>query len=314
MLLGLAAMAVVDGDPSRGRAAAVASLLLLSLMASGTGLVMCVAVCLEWLLDPRWRGRLPCLLPPALAYMAWYLSFGRSGVATIRDPYTLQALADVPRFVVGGFANGGAAISGTGVVGGLAVAVGVLAWSLARAWQGRPAARPPALLAAIAVEYGLIGLVRGNLFAGQVDYTRYTYASGILLLVAVGTLAGRTRYAPPRRFRPVVVATAISVVGLAFAFNIALLVGGRELFLERADMTRALVTAGLRRPLPAGTDPERTLVLVPAPASLERIVAAYGNPKTDALVPFAVRPIPSAVQAEADRRVREGAPVQKPQG
>ncbi len=89
----------------------------------------------------------------------------------------------------------------------------------------------------------------------------------------------------------------------------ALLIGGRSLFLDRADMTRALLIAGLRRPLPAETDPNRTLVLVPSPASLERIVAAYGDPRTDSLAPAAVRPIPPDVQTEADRRVRYGAPV-----
>ncbi len=79
-------------------------------------------------------------------------------------------------------------------------------------------------------------------------------------------------------------------------------------------MTRALVIAGLRRPLPAETDPNRTLVLVPSPASLERIVKSYGDPRTDSLVPWAVRPVPPGVQAEADRRVRFGAPVPQPEG
>ncbi len=77
-------------------------------------------------------------------------------------------------------------------------------------------------------------------------------------------------------------------------------------------MTRALVTAGLRRPLPEITDPARTLVLVPSPVELERITNAYGDARSDALVPFAVRPIPTDIQAEADRRVREGAPVPLP--
>jgi len=94
---------------------------------------------------------------------------------------------------------------------------------------------------------------------------------------------------------------------VALAFNVRLLVEGRELFLGRAAMTRALVTVGLERPLPASTDPDRTLVLVPSPVSLERIVADYGSPVGDSILPGAVEPIPPDVLAEAQRRREEGA-------
>jgi hypothetical protein len=169
-------------------------------------------------------------------------------------------------------------------------------------------------LVAIIAQYALIALVRANLFAGQVEYTRYSYVSGILFLLGVAALAGRPSMPASRRLWPFAVAGALSTVGLAFAYNLALLAGGRELFLQRADMTRALVTAGLRRPLPETTDPARTLVLVPSPVELERIANAYGDPRTDSLVPFAVRPIPPQIMAEASRRVREGAEPPKPEG
>ncbi len=133
--------------------------------------------------------------------------------------------------------------------------------------------------------------------------------TGILLLVAVSALVGRPRR--PAAMTPRIVATAgaIALVCLAFLFNGILLIQGRSLFLLRADMTRALEVAGLRRPLPVETDPARTLVLVPSPIDLQAITAAYGDPRGDALVPFGVRPVPPAVQAEADRRVREGAEI-----
>jgi len=108
---------------------------------------------------------------------------------------------------------------------------------------------------------------------------------------------------------PRALALGLTVLGLSLVWNVALLVEGRELFAKRADMTRALVTAGLRRPLPAETDPARTLVLVPSPKDLEWITAQFGSPVTDSLVPGAVRPIPPDIQTEADRRVRFGAPV-----
>ncbi len=314
MALGLAAIAVSDGAPSNQRAAGVALLLLLSLMSSGTGLIVSVAVGVAWLLDPHWRRHVLWLGLPAAAYAGWYVTVGRSGVNTIRNPFTIAALADVPRFLLGGFGEAGASLTGLSSAGGLVLIALALVGIGVRLRQHHLPGLAIGLLAAIAVQYALIGLVRGNLFAGQVDYTRYTYVSGILLLVAVSTLVGRPRLAMSPRVRPLAVAGAASVVLLAFVFNIALLIGGRALFLDRADMTRALVVAGLRRPLPAETDPNRTLVLVPSPASLERIVAAYGDPRTDSLVPWAVRPVPPAVQAEADRRVRYGASVPQPEG
>ena len=314
MLFGLLALEVTDGEPTRRRALAVAILLLLSLMASGTGIVMCVAVGVEWLVEDRWRRQIAWLAIPAGAYLAWYLAYGRTGVATIRNPFSLEAAADVPPFIIGGFANAGGAIAGIGASGGVVVAGLIVAWAVVLAVRSSLPARAIALLVAVAVQYGLIGLVRGDLFAGQVAYTRYAYVSGILLLLVVSAMAGRPHMTTKPRLRAFAVAGAISVVGLAFTYNVALLIGGRELFLERAEMTRALVTAGLERPLPPTTDPDRSLVLVPSPRSLEQLTAAYGDVRTDALVPMAVRPIPPATQAEANRRVREGAPIPQPEG
>jgi hypothetical protein len=91
--------------------------------------------------------------------------------------------------------------------------------------------------------------------------------------------------------------------------NIGLLIAGREVFLARADMTRALLIAALDVPRAASVDSERSLVLVPSPTSLDRIAQAYGDPRTDAIVPWAIRGIPSQITAEASRRLVEGAPI-----
>jgi hypothetical protein len=100
--------------------------------------------------------------------------------------------------------------------------------------------------------------------------------------------------------------TALAVwATTALLLNGRFLLAGRELFLLRADMTRALVTVALAPDLPAGGDPSRSLVLVPSPDSLRRIAEAYGDPRTDRLVPGAVRPIPPQILAEARRRLVE---------
>lgn len=313
--LGLLALEVLDGPSSGRRAAVVVGLLLVNLMTSGTALLFCVAVGVEWLVDRRWRRWVPALAIPAATYLGWYLAFGRGGVATHRDPFTLEALADVPAFVARGFGNAARAITGLpewvalAVVGG-AVAIVTIRLALAR----RLPARVPGLLAAIATQYALIGLVRGGLLEDQVAYTRYTYVSGILLLVTIAALAASMPLPETGRGRRLALATGGTFAAVALVLNVALLAAGRGLYLDRADMTRALVTVGLARPLPPPTDPDRSLVLVPAPSALERIAADYGDPRTDALAPWSVRPIPADVLAEAQRRLEEGAPIPVPGG
>ena len=283
-------------------------------MASGQGLVMCVLVGICWLLEPRWRRQVPWLAIPALVYVAWYLAFGRYATFTGRSPWSLEAVSSAPEYVVRGLGNAAGAISGLGPTVGVAVAAVIVCWTVVRAIRRTVPPVAVAALSAITVQYALIGMVRGNLFAGQVDYTRYTYVSGILLLVATSALVGHPRRPESPRRRLAWTAVVASWVTVIFVYNGALLASGRELFLERADTTRALLIAGLRRPLPPQTDPQRTLVLVPSPASLERITAAHGDARTDALVPFAVRPVPPDVQAKADNGVRDGINPPNPDG
>jgi hypothetical protein len=160
----------------------------------------------------------------------------------------------------------------------------------------------------------VIGLTRAGEFEGIVNYTRYTYESWILLAIGLAQLVPRPDLSAGGLRRLLPVAVGGSLLAMALVFNVRLLIEGRRLFLDRAAMTRALVTVALERPLPATTDPDRSLILVPSPASLERIVAAYGSPLGDSIVPGAVEPIPEAVLAEARRRLSEGVnpPVAEP--
>ncbi|MGP1674482.1 MAG: hypothetical protein ACTS8Z_04620, partial [Candidatus Limnocylindrales bacterium] len=79
----------------------------------------------------------------------------------------------------------------------------------------------------------------------------------------------------------------------------------RDLFAERADLTRAFIELGLSRPLPDGVDPALSLVLVPAPTKLAAIVDRYGSPLDDRLAGTAVPPISDGAREEALRRATE---------
>ena len=305
---GLGAMLVTDGPATMRRAVAVAALLLASLACSGMGIVMSLAVGLEWLLTPRWRRAVPILLAPAGTYAVWYLLAGRAGVDTFRDPVTVEAILDVPRSVIQG--SGNALGSAVGLPGlGLGLFVAFLG-SAGIAFRYRALTpRVVAIGVAIAAQYALIGLVRAQLFEGIINYSRYTYVSGILAIVAIGALVGRVRIPTSGHRRLGMMFVLGTWAAVALVCNIGLLVLGRELFLDRAGMTRALVTVAIDPGRPVGVDLDRSLVLVPSPAALDAITDAYGDPRSDRWVPWAVRPIPPEVLAEARRRLIEGAPL-----
>src|SRR4029079_2832053 len=89
---------------------------------------------------------------------------------------------------------------------------------------------------------------------------------------------------------------------LSLLWNVRLLLDGRDLFLQRADLTRALVALATTDPLPAGVEPAVDLVLIPSPERVRAIVARFGSPRGDSLAGDAVRPIPEEAKAEALKR------------
>jgi hypothetical protein len=307
MVFGLAAMVVTDRGPSRRNAAIVAGLLLAATMCSTIGAIVSVAVGMHWLVERDWRRYVPFLLVPASILLVWLLLVGREGVLA-RDPLTLEAAATIPSYVVDGFGNAAGSVTGLPIIGSAIAFVGLVG-ILLRVQSGRVPARAIGIVVAITVQYALTGLVRGLIETDHSDLSRYTYVSGILALAALGDIVGRVSIpsAGPRRLASIAVVTAW--LTLSTIHNGALLILGRELFLDRADMTRALVTVALDPDPPDGAQMDRSLVLVPAATSLRRIADAYGDPRTDALVPSAVRPIPPDILAEATRRLIEGAPI-----
>jgi hypothetical protein len=313
LAFGLAALLVIDRGPTLRRGLAVAALLMLALMSTGIGIVVATAVGIEWLIDRRWRRYVPILLVPAVLYLAWLVAFGRAAVTARRDPLSTAALSDVPAFVADGIGNALSAVTGLPqVVAAVAVAAIVGIAVRRRRPERSQLARVAGLAVAIVLMYGLTAVVRAQTLIGAADYPRYTYISGVLTLVLVGTAIGPVTIPAPGRERRLLVAGLAGWITAATILNVSLLVYGRATFLIRADTTRALVRVALAEDRPNTVDLDRSLVLVPAPAVLERIAADYGDPRTDALVPWAVRPIPTSVQAAAEERLLHGAPTPPP--
>lgn len=304
--LGLGAMLLLDDLPTlpgAGRAAAATGLLIVAVMTSGYGLFMLGLVGLDVLLDARRRRWIAPLLVPVALYGLWYVTFGRSGIATYGNPFTPETLAALPLFIVDGLATALGAAAGGGALMGRILTVALVAWiGYLAARRRRVPGRAVACLVAIAVEYAIVGVVRAPLDAGAALYTRYAYLSGILALIGAASLIGRP--AIPAARHPVAVAVGVSVLTFSLIWNVGLLVAGRDLFAQRADLTRAFVTLGTTDPLPAGLDPNLSLVLVPSPVELRRAIATYGSPMTDVLAPGFVPAVSDAALEEATQRAQ----------
>ncbi len=293
--LGLGAVILLDGQPSPGRVVAATGLLTVGIMTSGFGLFMLAFAGLDLLLDPRRRRLVLALVVPAAIYLAWYVVYGRTGVATAREPFTLDAILSVPAFVLDGVGTAFGSVVGVGPLlgrlGAIVLAVG-LAVHFVRG--GSVPGRALACFGAIVVEYGILGLIRAQLFDGAAEYSRYAYLSGIFALLGILSLIGhRAMPIDPRR-RLAVVAGLAGVFTLAMIWNVWLLRDGRELFAGRADSTRAAIVVAMGE-LPPGVDPTAVKLMDRTITRLREVVGEFGSPLTDSLAGESVRPVPPSL-------------------
>jgi hypothetical protein len=269
--LGLAALLVLEGEPTRGRVVVGVGIVTAGLMTSGFGLFMLALVTLDLLLDGRRRRLAVAMLIPAGVYATWYLAFGRNGVAAIQDPFTIDALIRTPAFVFEGLAVASGSVLGVGPVAGHLVVLGLVVMAIVQVLRGQPVpARTLACVGAVVAEYAVVGLVRSQLGSDAAGYTRYAYLSGILLIIGLAAWIGVPRLPDDRR---------------------------RSLFGERADRTRAAITVALEE-LPPGLDPDRAKLLDRTVTRLREVLAEHGAPLTDSLASDAVPPVDPVLVAK----------------
>jgi hypothetical protein len=305
--LGLGALLLLDDVPTLpgpGRAVAATGLLTIAVMTSGYGLFMLGLVGLDVLLDGRRRRWVGLLVFPAALYGLWYLTLGRSGIDTYGDPFTPETIAALPRFIVDGMATAMGAAAGGGALMGRILGVALVAWIAYLAVHRRTIPRRAvACLLAIAAEYAIVGIVRAQLEVDASLYTRYAYLSGLLALITAASLIGRPTV--PAARRSIAVTIGVAVLAFSLVWNVTLLVAGRTLYAQRADLTRAFVTLGTTDPLPPGVDPALSLVLVPSPIELRRVIETYGSPMADALAPGSIPPVSAGALEDATRRAQD---------
>jgi hypothetical protein len=145
---------------ARGRPALAALLLTASAATSLTGLafIPAAAVMMERRRDVLW------LALPILAFLAWYLAFGRQAVDIHRDPFTVEAIALVPGFVAGSIHSTVSRMLGVGSTVTLIVLAGVGVAAAVAVWRGwRPSRLVVAGALGLVVLFAIIGLGRAHI-------------------------------------------------------------------------------------------------------------------------------------------------------
>jgi hypothetical protein len=188
---GLAALLLMDqGGPPHGvgRKWSVMLLLLASLMFSGIGLFFLIAAAVWLALTPERRTDLVWLAPVALALVAWYLAYGRSGTPPASTSLAGNVAA-LPLYTVWGLGASVAGLIGEdGWVGPVLLLLALAA--LGFSWRGRrPDGFNIGIAAALLAFYVVLGLNRAQIGYQQSGSGRYVYEGAVFWLLLLGDAA-----------------------------------------------------------------------------------------------------------------------------
>jgi hypothetical protein len=306
------------GRRSRSGAPLAAILLTVAVATQGIGLFFLVAVATLIVADGTWRRRWPAVVVPAVAYVTWFVLLGRGEIAHHRDPFTPDALASVPAYLLRGLEWSVGAVIGWGPDVGrvlVVLAAAAIGWTVIRG--GRPSPLILAACAGVVAQYAVTGLVRAQLGTDQATEARYTYVAAAFMLPAVGAALGRAldialgagetgdrdaaERAPRRAVRDARwrLATLVPLLAFALLANGYSLRPGKATFQERADFTRAYVEViGAHADAPAVLD-SQGIFPYPRPTEMLRLAAAHGSPLSDRWVPSVVRPTTPELRDQA---------------
>jgi hypothetical protein len=187
---GLAALLTLQGPRSSRRLLVVALLLTVALMFSALGLFFMVAVGVQLLAVRDRRRDLVWLLPTAIAFVAWYLAFGRSG--SEHDPGPAPSAANLlvmPFYLLWGLGSSAAGLIGEGgwwapfVLLLTAIAVG---WT----WRGRGVdSFALGIAVGLVCFYLVTGFARAQFGYQQSGAARYVYVGAVFWLLLLADAA-----------------------------------------------------------------------------------------------------------------------------
>ncbi len=267
---GLGALVVMQGATPRTWLAAL--LLFGSLLFSGIGLFFLIAVAVWLALTPDRRRELVWLAPVALALVAWYLAYGRSGSTTSLIG-NLQAL---PLYVAWGLAASVAGLIGQSLYGPalLVVALAAIGFSW---FRHRPDGFTIGIAVALVAFYVVIGLGRAQIGYQQSGAGRYVYEGAIFWILLLADAARRLPW--HGTWRPALIACVFLA---CFSSSVLLytwaLAKTEQMQREAADLQA--LAAERRDPClnPSGVVDPLVLPQITSPAAYYRAVDRYGDP------------------------------------
>ncbi|HEU5355909.1 MAG TPA: hypothetical protein VFU65_15660 [Actinocrinis sp.] len=217
VVLGLLGLYLLGERPAvgRARAAAGSAALLLALMSSGVGLFFLVAVGVDLVLDRERRRLLWTLIVPAVAYVWWYLTFGREGVAHDHSVFTFKTLEGLVGYTPTGI---GSATAGVFALSSLwaPMAFAGLTATAVLVWYRKHLDCGLAIPAAVGIvlQFALTGLVRAQLGDAQATASRYVHIGAVFVLIILTEAMRDLRWQGLwRTVAPVTAAAVIVVAG-----------------------------------------------------------------------------------------------------
>ncbi|HEU5425458.1 MAG TPA: hypothetical protein VFU74_01220 [Actinocrinis sp.] len=216
VVFGLLALHLLGRRPAanRPRAAAGSAALLLALMSSGMGLFFLIAVGVDLALDRERRRLLWTLIVPSVAYVWWYLTFGRQGTASDHSIFTAATLEGLIGYAPAGV---GTATAGVFALSSLwaPIAFAGLTATAVLLWYRKHLDTGLAIPAAVGIvlQFTLTGLVRAQYGPTQAAAPRYVYVGAVFVLLILTESLRDMQWRGLWRTAAPVAAAAVIVVG-----------------------------------------------------------------------------------------------------
>jgi hypothetical protein len=273
---GLGALVVLEDPPSRRSLALATGLLTASLMFSAIGLFFGLAAAVKLAATPSRRRQLLWLVPLGVAFVAWYLAFGRHG-SLPNPPSSASNILVLPAYVLWGLGSSLLALAGVGgelalVFPFLAIGVLILTWR-----KRRPDPLAIGVAAGLVAFYLVTGASRAQLGYQQSGAGRYAYIGAVFWLIL---LADAARFLPWRgTWRPALLAclflACFSSAALLFSFAVAKTVQMEQ---EVADLKALAAERSDPCLNPNGAVDLLVMPQVVKPALYYRAIDLYGDP------------------------------------
>lgn len=273
---GLGMLVALEAAPTRRRMPLVTALLTASVMFSAIGLFFGVAAALRLTATRDRRKELAWLAPVAVAFAAWFLTYGLHGAQSSSPPLPANLLV-LPQYTLWGLGASAAGIIGEGGWLGLAVlllAAGAVAFA---GWRGGFDPLALGIAAALVTFYAVTGLARAQVGYQQSGAGRYVYVGAVFWLILLADAAGRLPWRGT--WRPALVACVFLACfnsgALLFEFATA-----KSVQMERqfADLQALDADRGAPCLNPNAVVDMLVMPQVTSPAAYYRAVDHYGDP------------------------------------